>query len=337
MARILAMSWAMRRFPNLCMRKGWGTRCWRDFRCRPDWYTKCVMSNQARQGSVKDPPMIQLGDMTIRMLDGGHLSLDGGAMFGIIPKPLWSRQVEPDASNRIALAMTCFLVESAGQRILVETGGGPRGKYDEKEHGFFQFADHWIVDSLTAIGVEPESIDIVILTHMHFDHAGGGTRPDGKGGFVPTFPRAQYVVQWGEWDDALHNHVVMTGTYRKENLAPLENADVLSLVTGEAEIAPGVSVRLMPGHTRFQQGVVFSGGNESLILPADLMPTSAHLGLRYTMAYHLLPFANMENKKRLLHECEDRGMGLLLGQDPQHVRFRLGNDERGRVALERVD
>ena len=288
------------------------------------------MSNQARQGSVKDPPTIRLGDMTIRLLDGG-------AMFGIIPKPLWSRQVEADASNRIALAMTCFLVESGGKRILVETGGGPREKYDEKEHGFFQFADHWIVDSLAAIGVEPESIDIVILTHMHFDHAGGGTRPDGKGGFVPTFPRAQYVVQWGEWDDALHNHVVMTGTYRKENLAPLEDADVVSFVTGEAEIAPGVAVRLMPGHTRYQQGVVFSGGGESLILPADLMPTSAHLGLRYNMAYDLLPFENMENKKRLLAECGHRGMGLLLGQDPQHVRFRLAKDERGRDRLEPVE
>lgn len=285
---------------------------------------------------MASPPVIRLGDMTIRILDGGHLSLDGGAMFGIIPKPLWSRLVEVDEGNRIPLATTCFYVEAGGKRILVESGTGQRAKYDEKEQGFFQFAEHWIVDSLAAIGVEPESIDIVVLTHMHFDHAGGGTMSDGKGGYVPTFPRAEYVVQWGEWDDAIHSHAVMSGTYRRENLAPLEDADVLSLVTGDAEIAPGVSVRLLPGHTRHQQGVVFSGGGETLILPADLMPTSAHVGIRYNMAYDLLPFENMENKKRLLKECEDRGMGLLLGQDPRHVQFRLGMDDRGRVALESV-
>ncbi|HRW51928.1 MAG TPA: MBL fold metallo-hydrolase [Phycisphaerae bacterium] len=291
------------------------------------------MSDQARQGAVASPPEIRLGDMTIRILDGGRLSLDGGAMFGIIPKPLWSRLVDVDDGNRIPLATSCFLVETGGKRILVESGCGAPSKYDEKERGFFSFGDYWILDSLAAIGVERESIDIVILTHMHFDHAGGGTMADGNGGYVPTFPRAEYVAQWGEWDDAIHAHAVMTGTYREENLAPLEQAEVLSLVTGDAEIAPGVSVRLLPGHTRHQQGVVFTGGGQSLLLPADLMPTSAHVGLRYNMAYDLLPFENMENKRRLLAECQAKGMDLLLGQDPRHVRFRLEKDEAGRVRL----
>lgn len=295
------------------------------------------MSKQARLGAIASPPTIRLGDMTIRILDGGPLSLDGGAMFGIIPKPLWSRQVEVDDANRIPLATSCFYVETGGKRILVESGCGQKAKYDEKEQGFFSFGDHWIVDSLAAMGVERESIDIVILTHMHFDHAGGGTMADGKGGYVPTFPRAEYVVQWGEWDDAIHGHAVMSGTYREQNLAPLEAAEVLSLATGDAEIAPGIVVRPMPGHTRSQQGVVFSGGGKSLILPADLMPTSAHLGLRYNMAYDLLPYENMENKRRLLNECQARRMGLLLGQDPTHVHFQLGKDEKGRVALEKVE
>ena len=295
------------------------------------------MNKTARLGPTDSPPRIRLGDMTITLLDGGHLSLDGGAMFGIIPKPLWSRQVKADAHNRIALAMTCFLVETAGQRILVESGCGALEKYDEKERGFFAFGTHGILDSLAAIGVEPESIEVVALTHLHFDHAGGGTKPDGRGGYVPTFPRAKYVVQRGEWDDAVAGHFVMTGTYREENLASLEAAGVLSLADGAAEIAPGVTVRPMPGHTRHQQGVEFSGGGQTLILPADLMPTAAHVGLRYNMAYDLLPFENMTNKRRLLDECVDRGMGLLLGQDPEHVRHTPVCDDRGRFKLIDVD
>jgi glyoxylase-like metal-dependent hydrolase (beta-lactamase superfamily II) len=216
---------------------------------------------------------------------------------------------------------------------LVETGCGATGKYDEKERGFFQFADHWIVDSLAAVGVDPASIDTVILTHLHFDHAGGGTCADGEGGFAPTFPNATYVVQRGEWDDAVGGHVVMTGTYRKENLAPLEAAGVLSFATGTAEIAPGISVRPMPGHTRHQQGVEFAGGGQTLILPADLMPTSAHLGLRYNMAYDLLPYENMVNKGRLLEECLERCADLALGQDPESSIFEVKREGRGRYSL----
>lgn len=287
----------------------------------------------ARLGPTSTPPKIRLGDLTITILDGGHLWLDGGAMFGIIPKPLWARLTETDEQNRIPLAMTCFLVEAGGKKILVETGSGPKSKYHAKELEIFKFADHCIVDSLLAIGVEPEQIDLVILTHLHFDHAGGGTRADGSGGFVPTFPNAKYVVTEGEWRDAVNGHAVMTATYRTENLAPLENAGVLAFTSGEAEIALGIAVRPMSGHTRFQQGVVFSGGGESVILPADLMPTSAHLGLPYNMAYDLLPFENMENKKRLLDECFERGWRLVLGQDPRGVVYNLRKDDRGRFSL----
>jgi len=292
------------------------------------------MNQSARLGPTNEPPRLQLGDMRLTILDGGHLWLDGGAMFGIIPKPLWSRLTEADEQNRIPLAMSCFLVETEGKMILVETGSGLKSKYHEKEQGIFRLADHSIVDSLAAIGIEPDQIDLVILTHLHFDHAGGGTTADTKGTFVPTFPRAKYIVQQGEWDDAVSGHAVMTATYRTENLAPLEAAGVLSLVKGTAEIAAGVSVRPTPGHTRHQQGVVFSGGERTVVLPADLMPTSAHLGLPYNMAYDLLPFENMVNKEGLLDECLAKGWQLALGQDPQSVLFDLSRDERGRFQLE---
>jgi glyoxylase-like metal-dependent hydrolase (beta-lactamase superfamily II) len=283
--------------------------------------------------------MIQLGNIKVTPLDGGRFSLDGGAMFGIIPKALWSRLVPPDERNRIRLAMTCLLIETAGRRILVETGCGD--KFTDKDRGIFAISDHWLLDSLTAAGVEPESIDTVILTHLHFDHAGGATRwpPDAESPreAVPTFPRARYVVQRGEWDDAMSGHFVMTATYRRENLEPLAQSGRLELVEGGREIAPGVSVRVLPGHTRHQQGVLISGGGRTLVQPADLLPTSAHVGLAWNMAYDLLPYENMQMKRRLLEEAHAGGWLLLLGQDPDHSLFDVSKDAQGRFGLKRTE
>lgn len=281
-----------------------------------------VMPLAARQGPTPTPPTLHLGDLTIRVLDGSTFSLDGGAMFGIIPKSVWARAVQVDEQNRIPLATSCMLVETSGARILIETGCGENAKYAEKEHGFFSFGSHWLLDSLTAAGVDRESIDIVILTHLHFDHAGGGTMSDGQGGWQPTFPKARYFVQRGEWDDAVEGHAVMTGTYRRENLEPLEQSGLLTLLSGDAQIAEGISTRILPGHTRHQQGVILEGGGKRAILPADLIPTSAHAGLRYNMAYDLLPYENMVNKESLLEEASDGDWTILLGQDPDTVSWR---------------
>ncbi|RIK67155.1 MAG: MBL fold metallo-hydrolase [Planctomycetota bacterium] len=292
-----------------------------------------ISTHQARTGPTATPHRLHLGDLRMTLLDGGGLWLDGGAMFGIIPKPMWSRLVEVDEANRIPLATTCVLVETGGRRVLIETGVGAASKYEEKERGFFRLSPFGLMDSLCAAGIDPATIDVVVLTHLHFDHAGGGTVADGRGGFLPAFPRAKYIVQRGEWDDAVNHHAVMTGTYRKENLAPLERAGILSLVEGEAEIAPGVSVRPLPGHTRHQQGVVLRGGGVTIVLPADLMPTSAHVGLRYNMAYDLLPYENMQAKGRLLEEAVRNDWRLLLGQDPHEALWRVALDGKGRHRL----
>lgn len=287
----------------------------------------------ARLGPIQKPPRMQVGDLILTVLDGGHLWLDGGAMFGIIPKPIWSRLVEVDEQNRIPLAMTCLLVETVGKRILVETGAGSPSKYPDKERGFFRFAEHWLLDSLGAAGIERQSIDYVITTHLHFDHAGGGTLPDGRGGFQPTFPNAQYIVQRGEWEDAAHGHAVMSATYRPENLAPLEAAGVLSLVDGEAEIADGVSVLPMPGHTRHQQGVAIRCGNQSLVQPGDMMPTAAHAGIRFNMGYDLLPYENMLNKAHLLKQAAGDDWTVLLGQDPRQYAWTVRQESAERFTL----
>lgn len=289
--------------------------------------------SKARQGPTRIPPTFELGDLQITFLDGGHLWLDGGAMFGIIPKPIWSKRIQVDEANRIPLATTCLYMETQGKRVLVETGVGHFSKFDEKEQGFFSFSQHWLLDSLQAIGVERESIDFVILTHLHFDHAGGGTIADGKGGFAPTFPRAKYVVQQGEWEDAVNGHAVMTGTYRQENLAPLEEGGVLSFVRGDAEILPGIRVKPLPGHTRHQQAVYLTSGGVSITQPADLMPTSAHAGLRFNMAYDLLPFENMVNKGQLLKQAALEKNLLVLGQDPTQALWRVESDSKGNPAV----
>lgn len=288
----------------------------------------------ARLGPIADPPKLHVGDLSITVLDGGRLWLDGGAMFGIIPKPVWSRSVQVDDQNRIPLAMTCLLIETAGRRILVETGAGGAAKYDAKERGFFSFSDYSILDSLSVAGIDRDSIDTVVLTHLHFDHAGGGTLADGRGGYVPAFPRAHYVVQQGEWRDAVEGHAVMTGTYRRENLEPLEAAGLLAIVNGEAAIAPGVRVAPLPGHTRHQQAVWLEGGGRTVVQPADLLPTSAHVGLRHNMAYDLMPFENMVNKRDLLSRCAKHDWRLLLGQDPECVSWRVLSDPAtGRFSL----
>lgn len=278
-------------------------------------------------------PTLELGDLRIRFLDGGRLRLDGGAMFGIIPRPLWTRLVQPDDANRIPLSTTVLLIESADRRVLVESGIGP--KYDAKERSIFALSDHWLIDSMRRQGIDPASIDTVILTHLHFDHAGGITRLDESGRPGPTFPAAQVFVQREEWEDWKRGHYVMTGTYREENLAPLERAGQLRLVNGEAHVAPGVSVCLLPGHTRCQQGVWIRAAGQTFLHVADMMPTAAHVGLRYNMAYDLDPCRNMKTKERVLAEAAKEGTILVTGQDPLWPTWRALAGPKG-FRLERV-
>jgi len=278
--------------------------------------------------------MIEIGNIKVTLFDGGRLKLDGGAMFGIIPKVLWQKLSPPDDLNRIQLATTCLLIETAGRRVLVETGVGH--KYSPKDRDIFGIGPTWILDSLTAARVEPESIDTVVLTHLHFDHAGGATRLNENGQAVPTFPRATYIVQRGEWDDAQNGYYVMNATYRSENLDPLAASGRLKLVEGEGEVAPGICVRPLPGHTRYQQAVIIRSGGRTALQPADLMPTAAHVGIRYNMAYDLLPYDNMQNKKQLLAEAVGGQYLLLLGQDPHHTAFAVRQTASERYELERA-
>lgn len=247
------------------------------------------------------PPSFDLGNCSITLIDGGSFKLDGGAMFGIVPKPLWQRRTPADEHNRIQLACNCLLVEwprETDRRVIIETGHGP--KYDAKEQGFFAIdPSHWLLNSLQAASVDPQTITDVILTHLHFDHAGGLTRQrDGQ--LVLTFPNAKVHVQRREHDDAQANFSTMKSTYRQENLKPVDQAQAWQLHDGEDQCVPGIHPLLTPGHTRGHHSIVVRGSDRTAVFPGDLLPTAAHLGAPYNMAYDLLPLENRESKNRLL-------------------------------------
>lgn len=245
-------------------------------------------------------PKFDLGNCTVTLLSGGSLKLDGGAMFGLIPKPLWSRVYPTDDQNRIQLACNCLLVERPGsdQRIIIETGHGP--KYGEKEQKIFAIdPTRWLLPSLAQAGIDPASVTDVVASHLHFDHAGGLTyQRDGQ--LLPTFPNARVHVQKPEFEDARANYGIMTATYREENYKPLDERDAWRLLDGQAEIAPHVRTIPTPGHTRGHHSIAVTGSDRTLVFSGDLMPTRHHLGAPYNMGYDLFPLENRASKHKLL-------------------------------------
>jgi len=279
-----------------------------------------------------DDVTFDLGGCRVSLLDGGRLRLDGGAMFGIIPKPLWSRATAADALNRIPLACNCLLVEFEGsdRRFIVETGHG--AKYAQKEREIFEIdPSSWLRTSLAARGVDPGSISDVVLTHLHFDHAGGLTwLPDGASAPAdarPTFPAARVHVQRRELDDARANFGIMTATYRPENFAPIDRAEAWSLIDGEAEIAPGLHALPTPGHTRGHQSILLRGRERTAVFVGDVMPTAAHVGAPYNMAYDLFPIENRASKRELLSRAAAEDWLLLLDHEPRTPAVRVVTDK----------
>jgi len=265
-----------------------------------------------------------LGGCTVRLISGGRFKLDGGAMFGVVPKPLWSRLVAADEQNRISLACNCLLVEwshETDRRAIIETGHGP--KYAAKECGFFDIdPSKWLLPALRAEGVDPATISDVVVSHLHFDHAGGLTY-EADGRLLPTFPNARVHVQRREFEDARAGFGIMTTTYREENFTPIDEADRWNLVDGEAEIIPGLRPLRTPGHTRGHQSVVVEGRERSLVFTGDTLPTAAHLGAPYNMAYDLYPLDNRSSKWKLLHYAAQREALLVINHEPATPAMRV--------------
>jgi glyoxylase-like metal-dependent hydrolase (beta-lactamase superfamily II) len=266
---------------------------------------------------------LRLGDYDIYGLRDGFFYLDGGAMFGVVPKTLWEKKCPADAQNRIRLALNSLLIKTPAALVLVETGIG--SKLDRKFQDIYCLEQNpGLLGSLARLGFAPEEIDFVINTHLHFDHCGGNTIRDEKGAVVPAFPRARYIIQKGEWEWAMNPHEREKGSYQAENFRPLADFGLLRLVDGDAPVTEGVEVMLAPGHTARHQCVKVVSGGKTLVYLGDLVPTSAHIGLAYGMSYDLHPLENLENKRKLYSQAVAEDWILAFVHDPVRYFGRVG-------------
>jgi glyoxylase-like metal-dependent hydrolase (beta-lactamase superfamily II) len=255
-----------------------------------------------------------LGDLELIAVCDGFIRLDGGAMFGIVPKPLWSKQVYSDERNRITLAMRSLIVRGA-RTMIIDAGLGD--KESAKFHDIYGVDRSRNLDhTLAEAGLAVDDIDIVLATHLHFDHAGGFTTRAADGTVKPRFPRAQYVVRRGEWEDATHPNARNRGSYLQDNYVPLAEAGVLQLVDEDRTIMPGVRVRRTGGHTMHHQIVLIESGGRTAAFAADLMPTTAHLSDAWIMGYDLYPLDTLSAKQQFVKEAIEKNILVFFQHDP---------------------
>ncbi len=256
---------------------------------------------------------MRLGDLEFTIVSDGGFRLDGGAMFGVVPKPLWEKKIPGDERNRIQLGMNCVLVRTAGKTVLIETGAGD--KLDSKLRGIYAIEEGpRLLDRLAAHGVTPDRVDIVVDTHLHFDHCGWNTRiVNGK--VVPTFPNAKYFLQRGELEHAKAPNERDRASYMPDNFLPVEAAGQFVLLEGDAEVAPGIELIRVPGHNADMQCVRLSGGGKSAFCFVDLVPTTAHVPFPWIMGYDLYPMQTLANKKKWIPEIAVSGALVIFAHD----------------------
>ena len=258
---------------------------------------------------------IHLGELALTTLMDGYFRLDGGAMFGVVPKPLWEKRAPADERNRIILGMRPLLV--TGLRLmLIDAGAG--GKMDAKSVDIYALdRTRNLTHSLADSGHAVEDIEIVLASHLHFDHVGGFTTRDPSGEIRPTFPNARYVVRTEEWEDATHPHERNRASYLQDDFVPLKAAGVLDLVDGDAEIMPGVRVRWTGGHARSHQVVMIESGGRTAVFVADMMPTTAHIDEPWIMGYDLYPMETLAFKRGFVREAIDNEYLIFFEHDPK--------------------
>jgi glyoxylase-like metal-dependent hydrolase (beta-lactamase superfamily II) len=280
-----------------------------------------------------------VGSLRCHLLDAGLQRLDGGAMFGVVPRPLWEKRIAPDGRNRIPLAMRVLLVEHPGGLVLVDTGLGDKEDAKFLEiYGVENAGDPGptrLEDALRSLGHRPADVRWVINTHLHFDHAGGNTLRNGPSGVRLAFPGAAYLVQRDELAFARHPNERTRASYLPPNFEPVDAAGRWKLLEGDGEVLAGISVRLTPGHVPWHQSVLVRSGGETLCFLGDVMPTRHHFPLPWIMGYDLEPLRTLESKRALLEEAGREGWWLAFEHDPEVGLARVGL-EGGRPALQAV-
>ncbi len=271
------------------------------------------------------------GDYRVEVVPDAEFRLDGGAMFGVVPRTLWSKLCPPDEQNRVRLNMNCLFVEAQGERILIETGIGD--KWSEKQAALYGISrERPLSETLRErTGVRAEEITIVVNTHLHFDHAGGNTRLDDEGATRPTFPNARYFVPRAEYEHAESPHERDRASYMPENWRPLLESGQLELKEAEYEVVPGLRMENVPGHSRTMQCVRLERGGRTLYGFADLVPTRAHVPLAWIMGYDLYPVETLEAKRRLLPQAAREDWLCLFYHDPESPLCRVVQGEDGRL------
>ena len=272
----------------------------------------------------------KIGDLTVYAIQSGGQKLDGGAMFGVVPKPLWEKRIPADDRNRIQLGMRCLLIDHPSGLVLVDTGAG--NKENQKFKDIYGIENEGsagqtlLEDGLREAGIEVGDVRIVINTHLHFDHAGGNTRLREDGMVEPSFPKAKYFVKRGELDYALHANERTAASYFERNYMPLEAAGILELSVRERDIVKGIRVIPTPGHTPFHQSVLLESAGERAIFLGDLVPTAAHLPLPWIMGYDVEPLVTLETKRRILKQALDEQWLLIFEHDAQVAWGRIEHD-----------
>jgi glyoxylase-like metal-dependent hydrolase (beta-lactamase superfamily II) len=264
-----------------------------------------------------------LGGLRIHALETGIQRLDGGAMFGVVPKPLWERRIPADERNRIPLALRCLLVETADALVLVETGLG--NKENDKFRDIYGVSNapadppaypDRLLELVAGCGFGADDVSVVVNTHLHFDHAGGNTYRDADGQVRLAFPRADHYVQRGEWEWAHHTNERTAASYLPDNFDPVMAAGRLRLLEGEVEVVPGIGVIATPGHCPYHQSVLVRSGGETACFLADVVPTFAHLPLPWIMGYDVEPLRTLESKRQLLERAAGERWLLVSTHDP---------------------
>lgn len=275
------------------------------------------------------------GDFELIPVLDAYFRLDGGAMFGVVAKPLWERRAPADARNRITLGMRPLVVRGHGRTLIIDAGIGE--KMDPKNADIYAIQRERPLDeTLRAAGVAPAEIDVVLASHLHFDHAGGFTVHDAEGRLRPRFPRAEYVVRRGEWEDATHPHERNRASYLPENYVPLAEAGVVRFMEGDGDVMPGVRAIRTGGHTQHHTIIAIESRGRTAVFAADLIPTAAHVDVPWIMAYDLYPMETLAFKRGFVREAIDREYLVFFEHDPAIVAGVI-REQHGRPYVAPVD